>query len=263
MDTSRADAGRGLWLRGDGHGHLAPVRGQDCGVRVYGEQRGAALGDFDGDGRVDLVVTQNRAETKLFRNVGAKPGLRVRLDGPPGNPCGIGAVVAEGVYHQIKLGSPFAGRHTARRLIPVQDHGALPAVDDRIAVDADGAVRGVERQFTGFRRNPAGAGQADLGRVRLPGPALLGLEPSHKKVRQRVRSRVGVGPAQQLGGSESFFHFRRNRFLAQMFPRSDLGREAGEVRRRRRPLSAGGPENQQRLRRQERGDQNLAPLTDG
>jgi hypothetical protein len=91
LDTSRADAGRGLWLRGDGRGHFAPVRGQDCGVRVYGEQRGAALGDFDGDGRVDLVVTQNRAETKLFRNVGAAPGLRVRLDGPPGNPCAVGA----------------------------------------------------------------------------------------------------------------------------------------------------------------------------
>jgi len=93
LDTSRYDVGRGLWLGGDGRGQLSPVRGQDCGVRVYGEQRGAALCDFDGDGRLDLVVTQNSAETKLFRNLGAKPGLRVRLDGPAGNPCGVGAVV--------------------------------------------------------------------------------------------------------------------------------------------------------------------------
>ncbi len=92
-DTSRYDAGRGLWLRGDGHGVLMPVRGQDCGVRVDGEQRGAALADYDADGRVDLVVTQNRAETRLFHNTGAKPGLRVRLAGPPGNPAGVGAVV--------------------------------------------------------------------------------------------------------------------------------------------------------------------------
>jgi len=58
---------------------------------VYGEQRGAALCDYDGDGRVDLVVTQNGAETKLYHNVGARPGLRVKLNGPSGNPAGIGA----------------------------------------------------------------------------------------------------------------------------------------------------------------------------
>jgi len=66
-------------------------------VKVYGEQRAAALCDYDGDGRIDLVVTQNGAETKLFHNVGAKPGLRVKLKGPSGNPHGIGA--------QLRLGS--------------------------------------------------------------------------------------------------------------------------------------------------------------
>jgi hypothetical protein len=63
------------------------------GVAVYGEQRGTALGDFNEDGRVDLVVTQNGAATKLYENVGARPGLRVRLAGPPGNPAGIGAAL--------------------------------------------------------------------------------------------------------------------------------------------------------------------------
>ena len=91
--TSRADAGRGLWLKGDGQGGLGAVAGQASGVLVYGEQRGAAACDFDGDGRVDLVVTQNGAQTKLFRNTRAKPGLRVRLAGSAGNPRGIGAVL--------------------------------------------------------------------------------------------------------------------------------------------------------------------------
>ena len=67
--------------------------GPESGVRIYGEQRGAALCDYDGDGRVDLAVAQNGAETKLYHNVGARPGLRVRLQGPPGNPQGIGAVM--------------------------------------------------------------------------------------------------------------------------------------------------------------------------
>src|SRR6185369_1305501 len=96
-ETSRNDGGRGLWLKGDARGELTPVAGQDSGVKVYGEQRGAALCDYDGDGRIDLVVTQNGAETKLFHNVSAKPGLRVKLKGPSGNPRGIGA--------QLRLGS--------------------------------------------------------------------------------------------------------------------------------------------------------------
>jgi hypothetical protein len=100
-DTSRYAAGRGLWLQGDGHGGFRAVPGQESGVKVYGQQAGAAVCDFDEDGRTDLVVSQNRAQTRLFHNVGAKPGLRVRLRGPDGNPAGIGAVV------RLKFGPRF------------------------------------------------------------------------------------------------------------------------------------------------------------
>jgi hypothetical protein len=93
LDTTRSDAGRGLWLRGDGQGRFRPVPGQESGVNVYGEQRGCALGDYDHDGRVDLAVTQNGNATKLYHNLKAKPGLRVRLLGPRGNPAAVGAVI--------------------------------------------------------------------------------------------------------------------------------------------------------------------------
>ncbi len=100
-DTSRYDAGRGLWLQGDGRGGFRAVPGQESGIKVYGEQRGAAVCDYDGDGRTDLVITQNDDQTRLFHNVNGKPGLRVRLQGPAANPLGIGAVL------RLKFGDQF------------------------------------------------------------------------------------------------------------------------------------------------------------
>jgi hypothetical protein len=97
-ETPRYDAGRGLCLKGDGHGAFHALSAQQSGIEVYGEQRGAAVCDFDEDGRLDLVVTENGAATRLFRNAGAKPGLRVRLEGTGSNRQAIGAVM------RLKLG---------------------------------------------------------------------------------------------------------------------------------------------------------------
>ena len=93
IGTPRYDGGRALLLRGDGAGGLTPVPGQVSGILVYGDQRGAAFADYDGDGRVDVVISQNGADTKLYHNERAAPGLRVRLVGPTGNPRAIGAVL--------------------------------------------------------------------------------------------------------------------------------------------------------------------------
>jgi hypothetical protein len=99
----RYDAGRGLLLLGDGTGRLRPVPSSRSGIVVYGDQRGAGYADFDGDGRLDLAVSQNAGPTKLFRNRGAKSGLRVRLMGPPANPDGVGAQVRI-VYGEDHMG---------------------------------------------------------------------------------------------------------------------------------------------------------------
>jgi hypothetical protein len=47
----------------------------------------------DEDGRTDLIVGENGGPTHLFLNRGARPGLRVRLEGPSQNPAGMGASV--------------------------------------------------------------------------------------------------------------------------------------------------------------------------
>jgi hypothetical protein len=89
----RLNAGQGLWLAGDGRGGFQAVPASRSGIRVDGEQRGCAVSDYDGDGRLDLVVAQNNDVTRLFNNTGTPPGLRVRLVGPPANPLGLGAVI--------------------------------------------------------------------------------------------------------------------------------------------------------------------------
>lgn len=122
-EISRLDAGRGLLLRGDGRGGLKPVPGQESGLLIYGEQRGAAGGDFDGDGRVDLVVSQNAAETKLYRNTSARPGLRVRLQGPAGNPAAVGATLRlsirgqPGPAREIHAGSGYWSQESAVQVL--------------------------------------------------------------------------------------------------------------------------------------------------
>jgi len=123
IDVPRYDAGRSLLLLGDGSGGLAPVSGQRSGLVVYGEQRGAAYADFDGDGRLDLAVSQNGGPTKLFRNAGAAPGLRVRLVGPPGNPAAVGAQIRleygdrAGPVREIQAGSGYWSQNGAVQVL--------------------------------------------------------------------------------------------------------------------------------------------------
>jgi len=160
-EVPRCDAGRGLLLRGDGAGNFIPMCGQASGVKIYGEQRGAALADFDHDGRVDLVVTQTGAATRLFHNVSAKPGLRVHLVGPPGNPKAVGAQLrllfgsGEGPIREIHAGSGYWSQDSLEIVLAMPERASavwvrwpggkttiteLPAVGNEVGVSADGKL---------------------------------------------------------------------------------------------------------------------------
>jgi hypothetical protein len=158
----RLDAGRGLVLRGDGKGSFSPMPGQGSGIKVYGEQRGCALADYDGDGRVDLAVTQNNGQTRLFHNVTGRPGLRVKLAGPAGNPDGVGAMMRLdygdrlGPAREVQAGSGFWSQNSSVQVLGAATaavgiqvrwpggkvvHGKLPAFAREIEVSIDGTVK--------------------------------------------------------------------------------------------------------------------------
>lgn len=147
-ETPRYDAGRGLVLRGDGRGGFRALPGQESGIVMYGQQRGAAVCDFDNDGRLDLAVTQNGAETKLYHNLSGKPGLRVKLKGPPGNRTAIGAVMrikgrtGWGPARELHAGSGYWSQDSAVTVV------ALPEGAEEMEVRWPGGKRTLH-QLTG------------------------------------------------------------------------------------------------------------------
>ena len=127
-DISRDDSGRGLWLRGSGRGTFTALDASVTGIQVMGEQRGAALVDFNHDGRVDLAVSQNNAPTKLYSNRAAKRGLRVVLHGPPANPDGIGTQMRvlyagdrQGPCRTVQAGSGYWSQDAASQVLGLQE----------------------------------------------------------------------------------------------------------------------------------------------
>ena len=76
---------------------------------------------------MDLVVAQNGAETKLYKNVGARPGLRVRLSGQPNNPDGIGATLrlvsrgTSGPAREVHAGSGYWSQDSAVQVLTMRE----------------------------------------------------------------------------------------------------------------------------------------------
>ncbi|MEN9787328.1 MAG: hypothetical protein RLZZ299_2592 [Pseudomonadota bacterium] len=78
-------------LLNDGTGRFSLLPAGSSPARS--QARTHALGDLDGDGRLDLVIV-GRGFLEAWRAEGGCPtGLRIAFEGPPGNPHGLGARV--------------------------------------------------------------------------------------------------------------------------------------------------------------------------
>lgn len=159
----RLDASYGLLMLGDGHGGLRPQTSRASGLILAGDQRAAAVCDYDHDGRPDLAVTQNASRTALFHNQSGAPCLRVLLrhvnTGRPAAGATLRAEYANGQLGpalSMELGSGYwsqhastllLGRRTEIKAVQIQWPGgrktreAIPADAREISLNESGLIQ--------------------------------------------------------------------------------------------------------------------------
>ncbi|MGA9768232.1 MAG: CRTAC1 family protein [Blastocatellia bacterium] len=95
---------------------VTPKMGQALQQAMVG--RGAAYGDFDNDGDLDLLLTSNNGPARLIRNDGGNQNnlLRIKTVGTVSNRDGIGAKITlklsdkEKLWSTVKTGSSFCSQ---------------------------------------------------------------------------------------------------------------------------------------------------------
>ncbi len=136
-------------FRNEGPGRAGPVRFTDVSAAA-GEPfrrpivgRGLATGDFDADGRVDLLVVDYEGAPLLLRNTSETPHhwLRLRLDARgPRNRFAYGArvIVEAGAARYVAEVSPVVSYLSSSDPRPHFGLGAAAAVDDVVVHWPDG-----------------------------------------------------------------------------------------------------------------------------
>ena len=94
--------------------------------------RGAAYGDFDHDGDLDILVTTNNGPAHLYRNDGGNKNhwLQLRLNGTKSNRNGIGAVVKVGNQTQtVHSGSSYLSASDLALTFGLGSETTVPSID--------------------------------------------------------------------------------------------------------------------------------------
>lgn len=139
---------------------VSPQAGRD--FQQVGWHRGAAFGDFDGDGRVDVVVSRIGERAEVLRNVsrGGNRWLALRLRGRRSNRDGIGAWV-----HVVGA----SGREQWNRVTTATGYGSSSDASVFFGMGADRAAKSVEIVWpSGARQTLQDVGSGRYGTVDEP-----------------------------------------------------------------------------------------------
>ena len=128
-----------------GHGQFEDIAAQVGGDFAQPKVgRGAAFGDFDGDGDPDVVITSNGGPAFLYRNdvVSGRNAIRVRVKGVKSNRDGIGARVRvfagpDKLWRVVKTGSSYLSQSE----LPVTFGLAARTTADRLVVEWPSGAR--------------------------------------------------------------------------------------------------------------------------
>lgn len=128
---SRYDSGLGLILLGNGKAAFQTLSAKKSGIRIYGEQRGLAVADFNHDARPDLAIAQSHGPVALFQNVKGKPGVRIQLIGNASNPNAVGTQIRMGStnrlgpVYEIKAGGGYWSQDSMQCIVSGPAHDRL------------------------------------------------------------------------------------------------------------------------------------------
>ena len=211
----RQDPSRLFMANGDG---TFTERAAELGVRHTGRGRGVVCADYDGDGRVDILIANHGAAPTVYRNVFERHNRWLALDlaGRHANPHAVGARVtvqtASGQQvREVRLGTAYLSQAPATLHFGLGSDAAAPSIEVRWPGPGNEVSRlqdiAADRRFTIYQPRPAGFllqvargtgaghyGEGDAATYpRGAGPRPLPLQPLERRGRRRVRRCARAG----------------------------------------------------------------------
>ena len=111
-------------------------RAQELGLNDTGQGRGIVCFDYDKDGDIDVFITNNDQQPKMFRNDGGNQNnfINISLNGLPPNTQGVGAkiiITASGKsqIREIRAGSNFVSQNPAYAHFGLSDAEIVEAIE--------------------------------------------------------------------------------------------------------------------------------------